>query len=154
MTEPLTIVYLYQYFTFSPHPSPSPPLTPHTSHLCRAVYWSESLVCSTRLPWIWCTSLTRFAAPACAARSNTCPASLRPSPATPCGGYRGMSECEYEWMDKVSYRISFWGGGISGGKHVRWEYLTASMQNFKFGVDSRGETQVRGGGIPPSQGFV
>ena len=49
-------------------------------------------------------------------------------------------------MGRVSYRTSFWGGGISGGKHVRWEYLTASMQNFKFGVDSRGETQVRGGG--------
>ena len=29
------------------------------------------------------------------------------------------------------------GGGISGWKRVCWEYLTASMQNFKSGVDSR-----------------
>ena len=32
---------------------------------------------------------------------------------------------------------------------MRWEYLTASMQNFKSGVDSRGGIQVRGGGKSP-----
>ena len=29
-----------------------------------------------------------------------------------------------------------------------WGYLTASMKNFKSGVDSRGGTQVRGGNPP------
>ena len=37
---------------------------------------------------------------------------------------------------------------ILGGGHVCWEYLTASMHNFKSGVDSRGGIQVRGGESP------
>ena len=40
------------------------------------------------------------------------------------------------------------GGGISGGKHVRWEYLTANMKNFKSGVDSSGRKLNLGGKSP------